>query len=365
MFSLNPYLSDFFTASIAITIKGVIRRFSPLVRNAHVLTIVANFWPREIDANRFPPVRRIYSTDKNTKILVLEHQPGTVSRGQILFLHGLEGSSGAGYIKSLAQAALLRGFGVHRSNMRTCGGTETLSETMYHSGLTADIHYILRQMRQRYPDPLFVVGFSLGGNLALKLAGELGENSFLAGVCAISTPIDLAACVRALDRPSNRIYARRFLARLKDRVRYKARLSPHLYSTDGIDSVNGIWEFDDRYTGPLFGFGNAENYYKTQSAKRFLHAIRTPSLVIHAKDDPIVPWGIYNHPAFLENPCLELLLTDHGGHLGFLSRRKPRFWLDGVVLDWMDRIIGQAQESETAGLLEQTRGAKQEQTVDR
>jgi uncharacterized protein len=332
------------------------RPFNPIVRNAHLLTIAANFWPREIDANRFPPLRRIYDTDTNTKILVIEHQPGPLSRGQILFLHGLEGSSEAGYIKSFAQDALLRGFGVHRSNMRTCGGTESLSGTMYHSGLTSDTRYILQQIHQSRPDPLFVVGFSLGGNVALKLAGELGDDSFLTGVCAISTPIDLAACVRALDRPSNRVYARRFLARLKERVRRKAYLSPQLYSTEGIDSVNGIWEFDDRYTGPLFDFGNAENYYRTQSAQRFLGAIRTPSLLIHAKDDPIVPWEIFNHQAFLENPYLELLLSEHGGHLGFLSRRKPRFWVDGVVLDWMDRIIRQPRESEAARLLKQTPG---------
>jgi uncharacterized protein len=341
------------------------RPFEPLVRNAHLLTIAANFWPREIDMKRFPPIRQVYDTDTNTKILVIEHQPDIPARGQILFLHGLEGSCDAGYVKSLAQAALLSGFSVHRSNMRTCGGTESLSDTMYHSGLTTDTHFILRQIHQRHHAPLFVVGFSLGGNVALKLAGELKEQSFLAGVCAVSTPIDLAACVRALDRPSNRLYARRFLARLKDRVRYKARLSPHLYCADGIDSVNGIWEFDDRYTGPLFGFGNAENYYKTQSAQRFLDAIRTPSLLIHAKDDPLVPWEIYNHPAFLENPYLELLLSDRGGHLGFLSRKKPRFWVDGVVLDWMERIVGQTRTSETARFLEPIYEANREQTARR
>jgi predicted alpha/beta-fold hydrolase len=314
------------------------RPFKPLVRNAHLLTIAANFWPREIDEIRFPPHRHVYHTDANTGILVLEHQPPE-AKGQILLLHGLEGSSDAGYFKSFAQEALLRGFGIHRSNMRTCGGTETLSETMYHSGLTSDTHFILEQIHRKHPRPLFLVGFSLGGNVALKLAGELGENHLLAGVCAISTPIDLAACVRTLDQPSNRIYARRFLKRLKERIRLKARISPHLYSDGDLDAVTGIWEFDDRYTGPLFGFGNAANYYRTQSSQNFLDAIRTPSLVIHAQDDPLVPASTYQHDAFAENPYLKLLLLEHGGHLGFLSREKPRFWLDGVVLDWMEQVI--------------------------
>lgn len=301
----------------------------------------------------FLPVRRIYETAENTEILVVEHQPVSTARGQIVLLHGLEGSSDAGYFKSLAQAALLRGFGVHRSNMRTCGETESLSETMYHSGLTSDTRFILERIRERWQVPLFIIGFSLGGNVALKLAGELGANSLLAGVCAISTPIDLAACVRALDRPSNRIYARRFLKRLKERVRRKTLVSPHLYSVDGLERVTSIWEFDDRYTGPLFGFGNAETYYRTQSSQGFLNAIRTPALVIHAKDDPLVPDEIYGHPAFRENPYLELLLVKQGGHLGFLARDKPRFWLDGVVLNWIEGILKGAEAADPSEMTEQ------------
>jgi hypothetical protein len=326
-----------------------------MVSNPHLLTIAANFWPREVDESRFPPFRRVYAPDAATKILVIEHQPAGPARGQILLLHGLEGSSEAGYFKSLAQEALTRGFGVHRSNMRTCGGTESLSETMYHSGLTSDTRFILEEIGRSRPEPLFVVGFSLGGNVALKLAGELGDATALSGVCAISTPIDLAGCVRALDRLSNRIYARRFLKRLKERIRRKSPISPQLYSIDRLDAVRSIWEFDDRYTGPLFGFGNAENYYRTQSCQGFLDAIRTPSLVIHAKDDPLVPSEIYQHRAFAENPYLELLLADHGGHLGFLARQKPRFWLDGVIVDWMERVAGQRSDKITE-MPEQTIG---------
>jgi hypothetical protein len=316
------------------------REFRPLLRNPHLLTIAGNFWPREIDERRFPPTRNIYDTGPGTKILVVEHQPQRPPKGQILFLHGLEGSSEAGYIKSFAQEALIRGFGVHRSNMRTCGSTEALSETMYHSGLTSDTLLIAKELRERFGDPVILVGFSLGGNVALKLAGELGDTDLIAGVCAISTPIDLAACVRMLDRPGNRLYAWRFLNRLKRRVREKALVSPHLYSTEGLDAIKSIWEFDDRYTGPLFGFGNAENYYATQSAQRFLDAIRAPTLVIQAKDDPMIPFPVFSHPAFERNPALHLLAVEGGGHLGFLSRRKPRFWLDGIALDWIQRQLG-------------------------
>lgn len=312
--------------------------FRPFFRNPHLLTIAGNFWPREIDGRRFPGRSRVYETGEATRILVREHQPDTDARGQILFLHGLEGSCEAGYIKSFAQDALLRGYGVHRTNMRTCGGTESLSDTMYHSGLTGDTLKILEQIQRETPGPLFAVGFSLGGNVVLKLAGELGENTLLTGVCAASTPIDLAACVRTLDRPSNRLYAHRFLSRLKARIRAKAKASPHLYSTEGLDAISCIWEFDDKYTGPLFGFGNAETYYRTQSAQNFLDKIRIPALVVQAKDDPIVPFEVYSHTAFSTNPFLQLVATEHGGHLGFLSRGSPRFWLDGLALDWMDKV---------------------------
>ena len=274
--------------------------------------------------------------------MAFEHQPQVAPRGQITFLHGLEGSAQAGYILSFAQEALVRGFGVHRLNLRTCGGTEDLCETLYHSGLTIDTRVVLEQIQKRRLGPNFLAGFSLGGNIALKLAGELGETNLLAGVCAVSTPIDLAACVKNLDKRSNLLYSRRFLARLRARVYRKSELAPDLYSPRGLDELKTIWEFDDKITAALFGFGTAANYYKTQSAARFLEAIRIPTLLICAKDDPLVPFNVYDHPAFQSNPALTLLVSRQGGHLGFIARRKPRFWIDHVALNWFDEILGSA-----------------------
>ena len=273
-----------------------------------------------------------------------EHQPDGAPKGQIILLHGLEGSGDAGYIASFAQESLTRGFGVHRLNMRTCGGTESLCETMYHSGLTGDTRHVLETIARRFPGPQFLVGFSLGGNVALKLAGELGETQLLTGVIAISTPIDLAKSVRAIDKPSNILYARRFLDRLRSRIRRKSTLSPDVYSEEGLDAVHNIWEFDDRFTAPLFGFGTAANYYATQSAMHFLDAIRVQTLVIAAKDDPLVPFESYQHAAFRTNGALTLLATEHGGHLGFLSRSRPRFWLDGISLDWIEAQLASAKQ---------------------
>lgn len=313
--------------------------FKPLIRNPHLLTIAGNYWPRKIDERRFPGVRRQYRIEDGTTILSLEHQPESTARAQIVFLHGLEGSADAGYVQSFAQAALERGFGVHRLNLRSCGGSEELCSTMYHSGLTGDTRSILENTQKRGSGPAFLVGFSLGGNVALKLAGELGNTDLIAGICAVSTPIDLAVCVRSTERRSNRIYARRFVKRLLSHVERKSKSAPHLYDRARMNGVKTIWEFDDRFTAPLFGFGTAANYYATQSAVSYLHLIRVPALLITAKDDPLVPFEVYNHPAFQSNPALTLVAPEYGGHLGFLSRRRPRFWVDEVALDWMENVL--------------------------
>lgn len=236
---------------------------------------------------------------------------------------------------SFAQAALLNGFGVHRMNLRSCGGTEDLSETMYHSGLTSDTLQVLRTIRSNHEEPLFLVGFSLGGNVALKLAGEIRSSDLLAAVCAVSTPIDLARAVTAIDARQNVLYARRFLSRLKERIRRKHQFDPHLYPIDGLERVKSIYAFDDRYTAPLFGFGTAANYYATQSAVRFLEYIEIPTLVVTAQDDPLVPFEMYRRSIFEENRMLKLVAPAHGGHLGFLARQRPRFWVDELLMHWI------------------------------
>lgn len=283
-----------------------------------------------------------YKVSPDVSVVAYEHQPSLrASRGQVVLLHGLEGSSNGGYIVSLAQAALNKGFGVHRLNMRSCGGTEHLSETMYHSGLTSDTLQVLRSIQDRNLGPLFLVGFSLGGNVALKLAGELKHSNLLSAVCAVSSPIDLACAVRAIAKPNNVFYSRRFLSRLKARVRRKNITTPHLYPIEPLRKIRSIWAFDDRYTAPLFGFGTAAQYYATQSSARFLEHIETPTLVVTAQDDPLVPFEMYRRKVFHENSALTLVAPRYGGHLGFLSRTRPRFWLDELITTWLgDRAMG-------------------------
>ncbi len=312
------------------------RPFVPFFRNPHLLTIAGNYWRRELDERRFPVAAKFYDTEPGVQVLVHSQAPAGEPVAQLILVHGLEGSSSAGYARSLAQAALQAGCATHRFNMRSCGGTEHVSgRTLYHSGQTSDLLAVIRQLPHNAP--IFLAGFSLGGNVVLKLAGELGASAAdrIAGVMATSTPIDLAACVRLLDKPSNLIYARRFLSRLKQRVRDKERLTPGLFHLSGLDQVRNIYEFDDRFTAPAFAFGSADNYYATQSSNQFLDRIRVPTLLVQAKDDPLIPFAVYDHPAFSTNPHLRLLSVEHGGHLGFISKTKPRFWLDEVLVNWV------------------------------
>lgn len=312
--------------------------FTPLVRNPHALTIFANFARRRLDTVRFPVQEKLYSPEPGVRVLAHMHRPEGPARGEIVMVHGLEGSSDAGYIRSMSQLALENGYAVHRTNLRSCGGTESLCSTMYHAGLTSDTLAIIRELKTVYRNPIFLVGYSLGGNVALKLAGELGESArgLLAGVCAVSTPIDLGECVRQMGKLQNRIYEWRFLSRLKQRIRKRAESMPGLYALDTLRNVHSVYEFDDKITAPFFGFGTADNYYRTQSSIGFLETIRVPTLMVQAKDDPLIPFSVFSHPAIRRNRCIRLLEVEHGGHLGFLSGRFPRFWLDRVVLHFIE-----------------------------
>jgi predicted alpha/beta-fold hydrolase len=317
--------------------------FVPLFKNPHLVTIAANYWRRLLDTARFPVEVKLYDTEPGVRVLVHSQRPANSPVAEVIVVHGLEGSSQSGYAQSLAHQLLQAGWAAHRFNMRSCGGTEHLSgRGLYHSGQTSDLLAVVREIKAEAP--IFLAGFSLGGNVVLKLAGELGERApeLIAGVLAVSTPIDLAACARRLGAPSNFIYSRRFLGRLKQRVRVKAQSAPGLFALEHLDSVKSVYEFDDKFTAPAFGFGTADNYYATQSSNQVLERIRVPALLVHAKDDPLVPFEVYDHPAFARNPNLQLLAPEHGGHVGFISKTPPRFWLDQVLLDWMSEVRNKA-----------------------
>ena len=303
--------------------------FRPLFRNPHLQTIASHFWRRE--SAQQPVERRIIQTEPGVSVLVESQRPAE-TLGEIVMVHGLEGSGEAGYIASLAAAALRSGYAAHRFHMRTCGGTESLSRTLYHAGLTSDLAAVLGILRREGRSPAYVVGFSLGGNVAFKLAGELGDSAaeLMSGVCGVSTPLDLGACARRIAAPDNRLYHLRFVRKMRRRL-----LATGRYTEAELKGLKSLIEIDDRITARSFGLGTAESYYRTQSAIGYVAAIRVPALLIQAKDDTFVPWRIIEHPAVRGNPRIQAILTEHGGHLGFLARGERRFWLDAAILAWI------------------------------
>ena len=311
------------------------RPFEPIVRNPHLLTILGNFWPRNYDFSPFPEQRRFVQTDPDTQVLVITQRPVVPPVGQIVLLHGLEGSGDSGYNRSMVWRALNAGFITHRLHMRTCGGTEQLCKTLYHGGLTSDLRAFVSQLKAADDAlPVFLIGFSLGGNVSLKFAGEEGETDLIQGVCAISTPIDLAASARRIGQPDNSLYETRFLNRMKERLIATGR-----YTSAELANYHSLWEIDDRVTAPSFGFAGAAHYYQTQSSQNFLHAIRVPTLLIQAKDDSFIPFESFRNPAIAANPHITLVPTEHGGHLGFLARRAPRFWVDETALEFIRATV--------------------------
>jgi predicted alpha/beta-fold hydrolase len=305
--------------------------FVPLFANPHVETVAGHFWPRPSGTRRFPVEKKLYRTAPDVQVLVEVQRPAGAPRGHLLLVHGLEGSAHAGYMRSMAACAVDAGYAVHRLNLRTCGGTEHLATTVYHGGLTGDLLAVLRALAGEGA-PLWLVGFSLGGNLVAKLAGELGEDArpLLTGVVAASAAIDLEACALRIGQPDNRPYELRFLMLMRARARAVWHSTPA-----DLRGIRSVVEMDDRITAPQNGFTGAQHYYRTQSANQFLERIRVPTLFIAAKDDTFIPFRIYDHPAFRQNPCLQLHATEHGGHLGFLAKGRPRLWLDHAIMEWI------------------------------
>jgi predicted alpha/beta-fold hydrolase len=306
--------------------------FQPLFRNPHLQTIASHYWRRADVSSQFPVERRLFRTEPGVQVLVLTQRPHGPAKGEIVMVHGLEGSADAAYMRSLSAAAVRMGFAAHRANIRTCGGTQHLCPTLYHGGLTVDLAAVLRALRQDGRAAAFIVGFSLGGNIVLKLAGELGESAadLVAGVCAISTPLDLAACAQRIAEPDNRAYERRFVRCMRERLCATGR-----YRKRDFAGLRTVLQLDDRFTAPSFGFGDAATYYRTQSAAGFLDGIRVPTLLIQAKDDTFVPFDIYRSEAIRANRRIRVIATEYGGHLGFIGRAPRRFWLDHAIMDWI------------------------------
>jgi uncharacterized protein len=290
--------------------------------NGHLMTLFA--WGKKRHFPRLPaPSERFFDVAPDTRILAHCHwQPNRDRCPALLGLHGLESSSSAHYMRGLADKAFAAGFNVILLNQRNCGGTEALAAGLYHSGLTSDADHVIRDVAATDGiSRIIVAGYSLGGNLALKLAGDYGDAppASLCGVCAVSPVMELESCVRALERKQNYAYQWNFVRGLKNRMRRKAHHFPDRFRLDRLDTIRTVREFDECYTAPHFGFRDASDYYHRASAMRVIDRIHVPALIITAEDDPFVPTTPFRDPRVTANPRLQVIITQHGGHCAFIT----------------------------------------------
>jgi predicted alpha/beta-fold hydrolase len=315
----------------------------PLFKNGHLMTVAAAFWWRRF---ALPAAEeRYFQVDADSKLLGRCHWREGKQRSapSLVLVHGLEGSSESNYMLGIAEQAWRRGFHVIRLNQRNCGGTEKLTPTLYNSGMSADYRTVFEELSvgDGFTN-VFFVGYSMGGNLVTKMAGEFGEKvpAALRGVAAVCPALDLAACADALERTDNYFYQRHFVAGLMSRYARKAELFPERYSRNGFGPIRTVREFDDAITAPQFGYRDAQEYYEAAGAKRVVKEIRVPLLLITAQDDPFVPFEATCASGVAQNPAVDFDAPHYGGHCGFISNESgnDRFWAEKRVVEFCAEI---------------------------
>ena len=314
----------------------------PSLLNGHWMTLYSWGNPRYFP--RLPaPTRRYFDVAPATRVVADCHWHARPwEHTTIIALHGLNGSSDAHYMRGLGAKAFERGMNVVRLNQRNCGDTEHLSEGLFHSGLTADAAHVVHELTHVDGLPaIAVAGYSLGGNLALKLAGEYGPwaPATLVGVAAVSPIIEISECTRALERPGNALYQWNFVRDLKRRMRRKDEVRPGGFDLAPLRKIRTVREFDETYTAPYFGFRDAEDYYHRASAMRVIDRVSIPALVITAADDPFVPSQPFHDPKVTGNTHIDLRLCTHGGHCGFVGSRSAQddgYWAEKQIVDFVD-----------------------------
>jgi uncharacterized protein len=315
----------------------------PLLKNTHAMTIAAAYWPRRFALPKGEA--RLFRVTEDSQLLAMCHWQDEKRKDVpvMVIVHGLEGSCDSNYVLGIAEKAYQRGFHVARLNQRNCGGTEKLTPTLYNSAMSEDYRAVLEELaKSDGSTQIFFVGYSMGGNLVTKMAGEYGNAAprALRGVCTICPAIDLAASADALEKRENYFYQRWFVKGLMARYARKAALFPQIYSHDSLGKIRTVREFDDSITAPYFGYRDAQEYYEAAGARKVVGRVRVPMLMITAQDDPFVPYESFLAALVEENPAIRFVAPERGGHCGFISRHggEERFWAETRVVEFCEGL---------------------------
>ena len=307
-----------------------------------IQTLGAYLWPVRLRLqDTTDDEERLFEVEPGSQVLAhCRWQPDRTQHPTLVMWHGLEGSATSTYMLTTATKAFRRGFNVVRMNVRNCGGTEQLTPTLYHGGLTTDLRVVIEELIVSDGlSRIVIAGFSLGGNMVLKLAGEYGNSPppEIKAIGAVSPSIDLSAGRDFLNLRRNLVYQRNFLFYLKRRLRRKEKLYPGSYDVAGLNRIRSIEQFDDRFIAPAFGFDGVDDYYRKASSRSYIGRIRIPTLIIHAKDDPFIPFEPLTDPSIEANPFVLVMATDKGGHVAFVSANlddEDRFWAENRLIDF-------------------------------
>jgi predicted alpha/beta-fold hydrolase len=320
--------------------------------SGHLQTIVGNFLPRP--PFRLACIAEAVEVDPSDGSRVLCHchwqaEAERAGRLTLILVHGLEGSSDSRYILGIAARAWDAGCNVIRMNMRNCGGGDALTPTLYHSGLSGDVGEVVRHYAAQFGlERVALVGYSMGGNLVLKLAGEWGYQPPLCAVAAVCPAIDLASGSDALHEPVNRGYEWHFLRGLMRRYARKAKLFPGIYAeTKAIGPVRSIRQFDDKIVARYWDFRNADDYYYRAASARVVDRITVPTLILCAQDDPFIRLLPETRGRLLANPHIAFVETCHGGHCAYLSRDpgNETHWAEATAMRYLLSVSGESHGS--------------------
>ncbi len=314
------------------------------LRGGHVQTIASFFIRRR---TLLPaPEERFIEVEPGIKVLCRCHwQADRAKALTVLIVHGLEGSSESGYMLGIAEKGLIAGMNVVRMNQRNCGGTEGLSPTLYHSGRSGDVGAVVESLiGTDQISRLALVGFSMGGNLVLKLAGEWGREGppEFRTVVAVCPALDLAASADALHIGRNRLYEQYFLVQLRRRLREKARLFPGDFDVSRLHGVKTLREFDDKITAHYCGFEGASDYYARSAASNVVDRIAVPAFILHAANDPFIRILPETRAKISANPNIKFLETEDGGHCSFIAEGDgdgdDGHWAEQQVVEFLRRF---------------------------
>lgn len=305
------------------------------LRGGHLQTLASFFLPRRIP---LPPAEeRLIEVEPGVRVLCHCHwQQKRETALTVIVVHGLEGSSESQYMLGIAGKGMAAGMNVVRMNQRNCGGTDALSPTLYHSGRSQDVAAVAQNLMDQDRISRFALaGFSMGGNLVLKLAGEWGKTgpAQFRSVVAVCPSMNLAASADALHLPANRLYEYHFMWKLRGRLRAKARLFPEVFDTSRLRGVTSLRDFDDKITAYYSGFEGASDYYQRSAAANVVDRVAVPTLILHAANDPFIRILPETRQKILSNPNITFVETEDGGHCSFLA--EP----DGDDGRWAERQL--------------------------